>query len=103
MTAVLYLFFSGSHRSGKNRRKLERKLASLKEGSPHEEAALILALHALVRAVVDLRGSCGELGGALLAEGRGQREAEHTQVTYILTGNKPIIVLKEKSYIEVGH
>uniref|UniRef100_A0A182MPI0 Elongator complex protein 1 n=1 Tax=Anopheles culicifacies TaxID=139723 RepID=A0A182MPI0_9DIPT len=37
-----------SHRSSKNRRKHERKLLNLKEGSPFEDIALIDALHTLV-------------------------------------------------------
>nr|CAD7455918.1 unnamed protein product [Timema tahoe] len=44
-----------SHRSSKNRRKHERKLLSLKEGSPHEDLALIRALHDLVTRTDHLR------------------------------------------------
>nr|CAD7573530.1 unnamed protein product [Timema californicum] len=44
-----------SHRSSKNRRKQERKLLSLKEGSPHEDLALIRALHDLVTRTDNLR------------------------------------------------
>lgn len=34
-------------KSAKNRRKAERKRRSLKEGSPHEDLALVEALHAM--------------------------------------------------------
>ncbi|PSN58313.1 hypothetical protein C0J52_00188 [Blattella germanica] len=40
-----------SSRSSKNRRKQERKMLSLKEGSPYEEYALIRALHQLISAI----------------------------------------------------
>lgn len=46
---------SRSFRSSKNRRKHERKLASLKEGSQYEDIALIKALHSLVISTFDLR------------------------------------------------
>ncbi|XP_075979445.1 elongator complex protein 1 [Anticarsia gemmatalis] len=44
-----------SFRSSKNRRKHERKVASLKEGSQYEDVALVMALHTLVVATFDLR------------------------------------------------
>ncbi|CAH2982016.1 unnamed protein product [Chilo suppressalis] len=46
---------SRSFRSSKNRRKHERKVASLKEGSQYEDVALIMALHSLVTSSFDLR------------------------------------------------
>ncbi|KAG6444956.1 hypothetical protein O3G_MSEX003635 [Manduca sexta] len=46
---------SRSYRSSKNRRKHERKVASLKEGSQYEDVALIMALHSHVTASFELR------------------------------------------------
>ncbi|CAB3244736.1 unnamed protein product [Arctia plantaginis] len=46
---------SRSFRSSKNRRKHERKVASLKEGSQYEDVALVMALHTLVCSTFDLR------------------------------------------------
>ncbi|XP_047028993.1 putative elongator complex protein 1 [Helicoverpa zea] len=46
---------SRSFRSSKNRRKHERKVASLKEGSQYEDVALVMTLHTLVTATFDLR------------------------------------------------
>ena len=43
-------------RSSKNRRKAERKKHRLKEGSPHEESALLEALEQLWNAAHGLRG-----------------------------------------------
>ncbi|KAF9422466.1 hypothetical protein HW555_001864 [Spodoptera exigua] len=54
-----------SFRSSKNRRKHERKVASLKEGSQYEDVALVMALHTLVTASYDLRLSVKELVLAL--------------------------------------
>jgi hypothetical protein len=42
------LYYRHSSRSSKNRRKHERKMLSLKEGSPYEELALIRALHQVI-------------------------------------------------------
>lgn len=47
---------SGSNRSSKNRRKQERKVLSLKKGSPHEDLALIYALHQSITSTISLRG-----------------------------------------------
>ncbi|XP_068622441.1 elongator complex protein 1 [Battus philenor] len=44
-----------SYRSSKNRRKHQRKVASLKEGSQYEDVALIMALHNLITASFNLR------------------------------------------------
>ncbi|XP_034833485.1 putative elongator complex protein 1 [Maniola hyperantus] len=44
-----------SYRSSKNRRKHERKVASLKEGSQYEDTALVMALHTLVTSTFELR------------------------------------------------
>ncbi|CAH2087106.1 unnamed protein product [Euphydryas editha] len=44
-----------SYRSSKNRRKHERKVASLKEGSQYEDTALVLALHSIVTSTFELR------------------------------------------------
>ncbi|KAK3927591.1 Elongator complex protein 1 [Frankliniella fusca] len=46
---------SSSNRSSKNRRKQERKVLSLKRGSPHEELALIYALHQCITSSFALR------------------------------------------------
>ncbi|XP_077290540.1 elongator complex protein 1 [Arctopsyche grandis] len=48
-------------RSSKNRRKHERKLVSLKEGSRFEDIALVRALHALVCATFNLRHDVSEI------------------------------------------
>ncbi|KAJ8714548.1 hypothetical protein PYW07_002773 [Mythimna separata] len=50
-----------SFRSSKNRRKHERKVASLKEGSQYEDVALVMVLHTLVTNTFDLRLSVKEL------------------------------------------
>ncbi|CAH2049362.1 unnamed protein product, partial [Iphiclides podalirius] len=44
-----------SYRSSKNRRKHQRKVASLKEGSQYEDVALIMTLHNLVTSSFNLR------------------------------------------------
>ncbi|XP_014368772.2 elongator complex protein 1 [Papilio machaon] len=44
-----------SFRSSKNRRKHQRKVASLKEGSQYEDVALIMTLHSLVTSSFNLR------------------------------------------------
>lgn len=46
---------SRSYRSSKNRRKHERKVASLKEGSQYEDVALVMTLHNLVTSSFELR------------------------------------------------
>ncbi|XP_045484164.1 putative elongator complex protein 1 [Pieris rapae] len=56
---------SRSYRSSKNRRKHERKVASLKEGSQYEDTALIMALHSLVTATFELRPLVREINLAL--------------------------------------
>lgn len=60
MKAQLFLFhtylYSRSSQSSKNRRKHERKLLSLKEGSPHEDVALMQALHNEITACLVMRG-----------------------------------------------
>ncbi|CAH0724919.1 unnamed protein product, partial [Brenthis ino] len=54
-----------SYRSSKNRRKHERKVASLKEGSQYEDTALVLALHSLVTSAFELRMHVKEINTAL--------------------------------------
>ncbi|XP_028167442.1 elongator complex protein 1 [Ostrinia furnacalis] len=56
---------SRSFRSSKNRRKHERKLASLKEGSQYEDVALIMALHTVVTSTFELRLQVKQLNVAL--------------------------------------
>ncbi|CAK1542238.1 unnamed protein product [Leptosia nina] len=56
---------SRSYRSSKNRRKHERKVASLKEGSQYEDTALVMALHSLVTATFELRPHVREINLAL--------------------------------------
>ncbi|CAH0588039.1 unnamed protein product [Chrysodeixis includens] len=56
---------SRTFRSSKNRRKHERKVASLKEGSQYEDVALVMALHNLVTATYDLRLQVKEIVIAL--------------------------------------
>ncbi|XP_063627184.1 putative elongator complex protein 1 [Cydia splendana] len=52
-------------RSSKNRRKHERKVASLKEGSQYEDVALVMALHNLITSTFELRLQARELNTAL--------------------------------------
>ncbi|XP_046966489.1 putative elongator complex protein 1 [Vanessa cardui] len=54
-----------SFRSSKNRRKHERKVASLKEGSQYEDTALVLALHSLITSTYELRPHVKEVNIAL--------------------------------------
>ena len=49
-------FFSSCRRSRKNRRKAEQKKRSLKEGSKHEDLALLEALMEILKNVDELRG-----------------------------------------------
>ncbi|XP_045501016.1 putative elongator complex protein 1 [Colias croceus] len=56
---------SRSYRSSKNRRKHERKVASLKEGSQFEDTALVMALHTLVSSTFELRSHVREINLAL--------------------------------------
>ncbi|KAM3965504.1 elongator complex protein 1 [Aphomia sociella] len=56
---------SRSFRSSKNRRKHERKVASLKEGSQYEDVALVMALHNLVTTTFELRLPVKEINTAL--------------------------------------
>lgn len=58
----MLLFCLDFRRSSRNRRKLERKKWSLKEGSQHEDLALLEALSNIVTLVSNLRG---EYGGSL--------------------------------------
>lgn len=44
----VYVTFRKSYRSSKNRRKQERKLLSLKEGSVFEDLALIQTLYQII-------------------------------------------------------
>lgn len=58
---VALVWFLYLRRSSKNRRKADRKKYSLKEGSPHEELALMEALGGLVKTIDELRGKAWEL------------------------------------------
>ncbi|KAL4704458.1 hypothetical protein ACJJTC_019557 [Scirpophaga incertulas] len=71
---------SRSFRSSKNRRKHERKLASLKEGSQYEDVALILALNSLIISSFDLRLQVKNVNIALSCINR-DKEAFILQVT----------------------
>lgn len=55
-----------SSRSSKNRRKQERKLLSLKEGSKHEDLALVQALHQQITICLNLQSEVGMLCKMLL-------------------------------------
>ncbi|XP_014224134.1 elongator complex protein 1 [Trichogramma pretiosum] len=55
-----------SYRSSKNRRKHERKMQSVKEGSAYEDLALIRALHGLVTQTYAMRAEIRSLGEMLL-------------------------------------
>lgn len=57
---------SSSNRSSKNRRKQERKVLSLKKGSPHEELALMYALHQSITSTFALREEIHSLDCALV-------------------------------------
>ncbi|XP_049765171.1 elongator complex protein 1 isoform X1 [Schistocerca cancellata] len=59
-----------SSRSSKNRRKQERKLLSLKEGSKHEDLALVQALHQQITICLNLKDEVGMLCKMLLRFGR---------------------------------
>ncbi|XP_013183864.1 elongator complex protein 1 isoform X2 [Amyelois transitella] len=54
-----------SFQSSKNRRKHERKVASLKEGSQYEDVALVMALHSLVTSSYELRSTVKKVNIAL--------------------------------------
>lgn len=57
MCKYIYLFFfRRSYRSHKNRRKQERKLLSLKEGSTFEDLGLIHALYQIITIAYKNRG-----------------------------------------------
>ncbi|KAJ1530829.1 hypothetical protein ONE63_005675 [Megalurothrips usitatus] len=60
---------SGSNRSSKNRRKQERKVLSLKKGSPHEELALMYALHQSITSAFSQRDEVHSLNNALVEFG----------------------------------
>ncbi|XP_014219597.1 elongator complex protein 1 isoform X2 [Copidosoma floridanum] len=55
-----------SYRSSKNRRKHERKLQSVKEGSVYEDLALIRALHSLVIQAYDTKNKIKSISEMLL-------------------------------------
>ncbi|XP_065575394.1 elongator complex protein 1-like isoform X1 [Artemia franciscana] len=61
-----YTGSSRSIRSSKNKRKLERKLYSTKEGSPYEDLGLVVALHEMMVKAYDLRGETRGLLKVLL-------------------------------------
>lgn len=71
---------SRSFRSSKNRRKHERKVASLKEGSQYEDVALVMALHNLVSTSFDLRTPVKEVNIALCCFKKDE-EAFHLQTS----------------------
>jgi hypothetical protein len=48
---------SRTYRSSKNRRKHERKMCSIKEGSLYEDLGLVRALHQIVLQTYELRGT----------------------------------------------
>lgn len=52
-----FLFFRRSYRSSKNRRKQERKLLSLKEGSTFEDLGLIHVLYQIITTAYKNKGS----------------------------------------------
>ncbi|CAG4944114.1 unnamed protein product [Parnassius apollo] len=54
-----------SYRSSKNRRKHQRKVASLKEGSQYEDVALIMTLHSLITSSSNLRFHIKDINIAL--------------------------------------
>uniref|UniRef100_H3D601 Elongator complex protein 1 n=1 Tax=Tetraodon nigroviridis TaxID=99883 RepID=H3D601_TETNG len=70
-----------SSRSSKNRRKAERKKLSLKEGSPMEDRALVLALSELVTTVDKMREEVSSLLKALVLF-QYQRQAEALQLAF---------------------
>lgn len=51
-------FFRRSYRSSKNRRKQERKLLSMKEGSMFEDLGLMRALHEIITKTYKHKGVC---------------------------------------------
>lgn len=55
-----------TYRSAKNKRKQERKLLSLKEGSPYEHLALVISLHNLITTAIDLKPEIRELNKSLV-------------------------------------
>ncbi|EEB17582.1 elongator complex protein, putative [Pediculus humanus corporis] len=55
-----------TYRSAKNKRKQERKLLSLKEGSPYEDLALLTSLYNLVTNSLKLSSEVGELNKFLV-------------------------------------
>lgn len=67
---------TGSNRSSKNRRKQERKVLSLKTGSPHEELALLYALHNSITSALSLREEVHSVNCALVDFGEDTRAAE---------------------------
>ncbi|KAK2177216.1 hypothetical protein NP493_613g03011 [Ridgeia piscesae] len=74
-----------SGRSGKSRRKAERKRWSLREGSPHEELALVDVLAKIIRRVDDMKGEVSSLMKTQLLFGSGQQAASlQTQLDALL-------------------
>lgn len=88
-------FSSRSYRSSKNRRKHERKVASLKEGSQYEDVALVMALHNLVTSSFELRIPVKEVNIALccfdkdkeafILQVRSIEKTEHFILLFVLT------------------
>ncbi|XP_038221974.1 putative elongator complex protein 1 [Zerene cesonia] len=74
---------SRSYRSSKNRRKHERKVASLKEGSQYEDTALVMALHSLVSSTFELRPHVREINLALCCL---YKDEEARILQYLLEG-----------------
>lgn len=56
MYLLFFFFFRRSYRSNKNRRKQERKLLSLKEGSKFEDLGLIHVLYQIITTVYKNKG-----------------------------------------------
>lgn len=54
-------FYRKSTQSSRNRRKMERKVLSLKEGNPYEELGLIDAIHTTINAIMEQRSKVEEI------------------------------------------
>ncbi|XP_052742615.1 putative elongator complex protein 1 isoform X2 [Bicyclus anynana] len=79
-----------TYRSSKNRRKHERKVASLKEGSQYEDTALVMVLHTLIVSTFELRIQVKEINIVLSCLGK-----DSDALSLQLSLEKTLKVMKE--------
>ena len=87
-----------SGKSGKTRRKAERRLYSTKEGSAHEDLGILAAVHELVSALPALREEVGRLFRGLAEVGEEGGAAHLQHITEVLlasaTAALPVVWLE---------